>query len=88
VLGATGRGARGFIPAGQTGTPRGTELRKAFKLNAVIDAKVIESRTLAKNLRLEGATPHRFTFWTSYGFSGGLLKGLRFGNNPSLVMPP
>jgi len=42
VLGATGRGARGFIPAGQTGTPRGTELRKSFKLNAVIDAKVIE----------------------------------------------
>jgi small subunit ribosomal protein S1 len=42
VLGATGRGARGFIPAGQTGTPRGTELRKSFKLNAVIDAKVID----------------------------------------------
>jgi small subunit ribosomal protein S1 len=42
VLGATGRAARGFIPAGQTGTPRGTELRKSFKLNAVIDAKVIE----------------------------------------------
>ncbi|HEY5958605.1 MAG TPA: S1 RNA-binding domain-containing protein, partial [Polyangiaceae bacterium] len=42
VLGATGRGARGFIPAGQTGTPRGTELRKSFKLNAILDAKVIE----------------------------------------------
>lgn len=42
VLGATGRSARGFIPAGQTGTPRGTELRKSFKLNAVIDAKVLE----------------------------------------------
>jgi small subunit ribosomal protein S1 len=42
VLGATGRGARGFIPAGQTGTPRGTELRKSFKLGAVIDAKVID----------------------------------------------
>jgi len=42
VLGATGRAARGFIPAGQTGTPRGTELRKSFKLNTVIDAKVTE----------------------------------------------
>jgi small subunit ribosomal protein S1 len=42
VLGATGRGARGFIPAGQTGTPRGTELRKSFKLNAILDAKVME----------------------------------------------
>jgi small subunit ribosomal protein S1 len=42
VLGATGRSARGFIPAGQTGTPRGTELRKAFKLGSIIDAKVID----------------------------------------------
>lgn len=42
VLGATGRSARGFIPAGQTGTPRGTELRKSFKLNAILDAKVLE----------------------------------------------
>lgn len=42
VLGATGRSARGFIPAGQTGTPRGTELRKSFKLNAILDAKVLD----------------------------------------------
>jgi iron complex outermembrane receptor protein len=44
-----------------------------------IDARVVESRTLAKNLRLEGAAPHRFTLWTSYGFEQGFLKGLRFG---------
>lgn len=44
-----------------------------------IDAKVVESRTLAKNLRLEGATPHRFTLWSSYGLKTGALKGLRFG---------
>ncbi len=44
-----------------------------------IDAKVIVSRTLAKNLRLEGATPHRYTFWTSYGVTETALKGLRFG---------
>jgi small subunit ribosomal protein S1 len=42
ILGVTGRAARGFIPAGQTGTPRGTELRKAFKLNGIIDAKVVD----------------------------------------------
>lgn len=42
ILGVTGRAARGFIPAGQTGTPRGTELRKAFKLNAVMDAKIVD----------------------------------------------
>ncbi len=42
VLGITGRQARGYIPAGQTGTPRGTELRKAFKLGAKIDAKILD----------------------------------------------
>lgn len=42
VLGATGRNARGFIPAGQTGTPRGTDLAKHFKLGAQFEAKVID----------------------------------------------
>ena len=42
VLGATGRHARGFIPAGQTGTPRGTDLAKHFKLGAQLEAKVID----------------------------------------------
>jgi small subunit ribosomal protein S1 len=42
LLGVTGRGARGFIPAGQTGTTRGTDLRKAFKPGSIIDAKIIE----------------------------------------------
>jgi small subunit ribosomal protein S1 len=42
ILGATGRAARGFLPAGQTGTPRGTDLRKSFKLGTTMDAKVLE----------------------------------------------
>ncbi|MCH2109901.1 MAG: S1 RNA-binding domain-containing protein, partial [Polyangiaceae bacterium] len=42
VLGATGRQARGFIPAGQTGTPRGAELRKHFTENQKLDAMVID----------------------------------------------
>jgi small subunit ribosomal protein S1 len=42
VLGVTGRTARGFIPAGQTGTPRGSELRKSFKQGARIDAKIVD----------------------------------------------
>ncbi len=42
VLGATGRASRGFIPAGQTGTPRGTDLRKSFKPGTVLDLKVLE----------------------------------------------
>ena len=42
VLGVTGRAARGFIPAGQTGTPRGSELRKSFKQGGRLDAKVVD----------------------------------------------
>lgn len=53
-----------------------------------IDARVVESRTLAKNLRLEGAAPHRFTVWTSYGFDQGLLKGLRFGGGVIVARGP
>lgn len=44
-----------------------------------IDAKVIVSRTTAKNLALEGATPHRVTLWSNYAVDAGPLKGLRFG---------
>ncbi|MBL9199763.1 MAG: TonB-dependent receptor [Opitutaceae bacterium] len=44
-----------------------------------IDAKVIVSRTAAKNLALEGATPHRLTLWSNYSVDAGPLKGLRFG---------
>jgi len=42
VLGVTGRAARGFIPAGQTGTNRGTDLRKAFKPGSILDLKVLD----------------------------------------------
>ena len=42
ILGVTGRNARGYVTAAGTGTPRGTELRKAFKVGRQLDAKVIE----------------------------------------------
>lgn len=42
VTGATGRHARGFIPASATGTPRGTDLRKSFPPGKELEAKVIE----------------------------------------------
>ncbi len=42
ILGATGRHARGFIPAGQTGTQRGTDLQKHFKVGTQLEAKVID----------------------------------------------
>jgi small subunit ribosomal protein S1 len=42
ILGATGRHARGFIPASATGTPRGTELRKPFPVGKELEAKIVE----------------------------------------------
>jgi ribosomal protein S1 len=42
VIGTTGRQARGFIPAGHTGTERGTDLRKHFPPGMKLDAKVLE----------------------------------------------
>lgn len=42
-----------------------------------IDARVVGE--VATGLRLEGATPHRFTLFTSYSVDEGPLDGLRFG---------
>ncbi len=42
VLGVTGRNARGYVTSAGTGTPRGTELRKAFHVGQDIDAKIVE----------------------------------------------
>jgi len=42
ILGVTGRNSRGYVTAAGTGTPRGTELRKAFKIGQELEAKVIE----------------------------------------------
>ncbi|WP_394836186.1 S1 RNA-binding domain-containing protein [Pendulispora rubella] len=52
VLGATGRHARGFIPAGGTGTPRGTDLRKQFPPGHTLDAKVIEMDPKRSEIKL------------------------------------
>lgn len=42
ILGQTGKQAKGFIPAPATGTPKGTDLRKAFPVGKEVEAKVIE----------------------------------------------
>ena len=42
VLGVTGRSARGFIPPGGTGTPRGTDLRKLFPPNKELEVRIID----------------------------------------------
>lgn len=42
ILGVTGRAARGFIPAGQTGTMRGTDLRKKFPPGMRLEVKIVD----------------------------------------------
>ena len=42
IVGATGRRARGFIPAAQSGAARGAELRKHFPLGTKLTAKVVD----------------------------------------------
>lgn len=45
-----------------------------------IDAKVVGARSpVLEGTRLEGATPHRFTFFNSYTFPEGPLSGLKLG---------
>jgi small subunit ribosomal protein S1 len=38
----SGRNSRGYVTAAATGTPRGTELRKAFTVGQDIEAKIME----------------------------------------------
>ncbi len=54
ILGVMGRAARGFVPAGQTGTQRGTDLRKHFKQGAIIEAKIIDLDRNEPKLSIRG----------------------------------
>ena len=43
IVGQTGRNEKGYIAAMATGTPKGTDLRKAFPVGKELDAKVVET---------------------------------------------
>ncbi len=94
VLGVTGRAARGYIPASQTGTPRGSELRKSFKQGGRMDAKILDVdprrgepkltiRGLAEDEERRAAREYRqkMKAESSFGTLGDLLKG-KFANLP------
>jgi iron complex outermembrane receptor protein len=53
-----------------------------------VNGRTIKGQTAAVGLRLEGAAPHRFTFWTSYAMARGPLKGLRFGGGGVVAEGP
>jgi len=59
LLGATGRQARGFIPAGQTGTPRGTELRSSFTVGQRLSVSVLEIDPKRGELKLSVSRLHQ-----------------------------
>jgi iron complex outermembrane receptor protein len=44
-----------------------------------LNARTVRTQTEALGLALEGAAPDRLTFFTTYSFSDGGLKGLRMG---------
>lgn len=101
VLGVTGRAARGFIPAGQTGTPRGTDLRKSFKPGTVLDLKVldVDPRSGEPKLSIRGfkddeeRRAHReyrqkLKAEGGFGTLGDLLKQKLAGATPSAPAAP
>lgn len=59
VLGATGRQARGFIPAGQTGTPRGAELRKHFNKGEQLEVLVFDIDSRRSEAKLSISRLHQ-----------------------------
>ena len=44
-----------------------------------LNARTVKSATEAIGMRLEGAAPDRLTFYTTYSFDDGALKGVRIG---------
>jgi len=88
IVGVTGRHARGYIPAGQTGTPRGTDLRKSFPLATKMEAKIIEIdrrggearlsiRALKEDVEKQAYRDYRKKVQreATFGTFGDLLKG-------------
>ncbi len=86
VLGTTGRSARGFIPAGHTGTPRGSDLRKEFPIGTLLDAKVIELDPRRGEAKLsiravkEDAEKHAYA-----QYRAGVAREAKFGTFADLM---
>ncbi len=86
ILGVTGRAARGFIPAGQTGTQRGTDLRKEFPVGTKLDVKVVDADARRSDVKLsiralkDDAEKHAYQ-----QYRAGVAREAKFGTFADLM---
>jgi small subunit ribosomal protein S1 len=86
VLGVTGRSSRAFIPAGHTGTPRGTDLRKEFPVGMQFDAKVIEIDPRRGEAKLSIRALKEDTEKAAYNqYRAGVAREAKFGTFADLM---
>ncbi|MCU0683636.1 MAG: S1 RNA-binding domain-containing protein [Polyangiaceae bacterium] len=86
ILGATGRHARGFVPAGHTGTPRGTDLRKQFPVNSEHEVKVLEVDPKRGEAKLSVKAVREDSEKASYNeYRASVAKEAKFGTFADLL---
>lgn len=86
ILGVTGRHARAFIPAGHTGTPRGTDLRKEFPPGHKLEAKVLEVDPRRGEAKLSIRAVKEDTEKQAYQqYRAGVAKEAKFGTFGDLL---
>jgi len=86
ILGATGRHARGFITAGATGTPRGTDLRKEFPVGKELDAKIVEIDPKRGELKLSIRAMNEDTERNAYNqYRAQVKREAKFGTLADLL---
>jgi small subunit ribosomal protein S1 len=86
ILGATGRHARGFITAGATGTPRGSDLRKEFPVGKELDAKIVEIDPKRGELKLSSRAMNEDTERNAYQqYRAQVKREAKFGTLADLL---
>jgi small subunit ribosomal protein S1 len=86
ILGATGRHARGFIPAGHTGTPRGTDLRKHFPVGSEHEVKVLDVDPKRGEAKLSVKAVREDSEKASYNeYRASVAKEAKFGTLADLL---
>jgi small subunit ribosomal protein S1 len=86
ILGVMGWQARGFVSAGGTGTPRGTELRKLFPVGKQLEAKVIDLDSKRGEVKLSIKALHEDTERNAYqAYRQQVKREAKFGTFADLL---